>query len=70
MSPQQRKWLDLIRSASSGSGMYTGERVDVIPPKHLRTFERNGWIAWRMPHNPSHKERVVITARGIEALAN
>lgn len=70
MTPKQRKWLDLIRLASSGGGMYRGERADTIPPRHLNTFDRNGWIVWARPHNPSHVERVVITDAGMAVLKN
>lgn len=69
MTPQQRKWLELIRMASDGRGMYAGERIDVIPPKHLRAFERSGWVDIVIPHNPVHKERVAITDAGRAALA-
>jgi hypothetical protein len=68
MTPKIRKWLELVSLSSKGSG-YPGTPVDVMPPKIVREIERNGWADLFIPHNPSHKERLVITQAGRDALA-
>lgn len=70
LSAKHRKWLDLIKVSSGGmSSRYPGIHVDKIPPKAMRLFERLGYVEIFIPHNPVHKDRVIITYRGEEALA-
>ncbi len=68
MTPKQRKWLELVDMASRGSGMYAGERVDVLPPKVARWMEEAGYVYRVVPHNPVHKERLAVTEAGRAAL--
>ncbi len=69
LTPKQRKWLELIRTATDGSGgIYSGERADLVPNKIVSFFDRSGFVDWNMPHNPAHKERLTITSRGRDAL--
>lgn len=63
MTEQQRKWLDLVRMSKDG------QREDLIPPKVARWMERSGYVDRRIPTNPSHYERFVITSAGIAALS-
>ena len=69
LTTQDRKWLDLIRMASTRSRGSLGERDDLLPPKVLRRLERAGFVDRITPHNPVHKDRIVITEAGREALA-
>jgi hypothetical protein len=63
-----RKWLELIALASKGSGMYAGERADLIPPSVALRLQRDGFVYLNIPHNPVHKERLTITSDGLRAL--
>ena len=69
LTTQDRKWLDLIRLASTASRGYAGEREDVVPLNVRRRLEQAGFVDRVIPLNPAHKERLVINGAGREALA-
>ena len=50
-----------------GGGKYPGMHYDLAPMQCNR-LRRMGYVAMYMPENPSHKERVTITAAGRAAL--
>lgn len=69
LTAKERKWLDLISTATAhGSGLYDGERADLVPAKIARKFESSGWVERVYPHNRVHKDRFVITSKGLDAL--
>lgn len=62
------KALQLIELCSDSPSGYPGLQVDMISSKFRRRFERNDWVSLFTPHNPVHKERLVITPAGRAAL--
>lgn len=68
LSTKHRKWLDNIRAASNGTGMYPGLTQDMVPGKAANVLYRAGYIEPFIPHNFMHKERWQITDLGREAL--
>ena len=55
------------RSTDRRVGMYRGEYWEAAKRQHSR-LEALGLIQQEMPHNPSHKPRVVITELGRSVL--
>ena len=70
LTAKQHKWLDQIASSSRAkSSMYAGLRADLVPDKMLRFFQGAGYVDVVVPHNLAHKDRIVITHLGLEALS-
>ena len=63
------KWLESIRSASDGGGMYPGTPCDLVPDGPARRLYSMGLIQTFIPHNSIHKERWEISNEGRAALA-
>ena len=63
-----KKLLSALRNASYDVGQYPGCHWDDAPKK-FRKLEEMGLVRLWMPHNPSHKDRAVITPAGKAALA-
>ena len=71
LTAKQEKWLRFIAGASKigDRALYAGAHADFIPAKVRRALQDARLIESEFPHNPVHKERVVITDIGREALA-
>ena len=70
MRRKDARWLDHIKVASSpGSGMYIGMQSDMVPAAAADRLSKLGYVVTNFPHNSAHKERLVITDAGREALS-
>lgn len=70
LSPKLIKRLEWIRDRTdSYAGMYPGDYLDAATKQHSQLI-RHGLIEIFEPHNPAHKERVVVTGAGRSMLAS
>jgi hypothetical protein len=61
------KWLREI--GARRGGMYPGQRYDLIPDSVRLRLERQRLVEVYVPHNPAHKDRLVLTYAGESFLA-
>lgn len=67
LSPKDAYLLEAA-AYEAGGGLYPGERWEQAP-KRFGSLYKRGLVDTYIPHNPSHKERAVITEAGRKALA-
>ena len=69
MKAKDRKWLQRIADATtSHASMYRGERYDFVPEAPRMRLLADAFIQYESPHNPVHKDRLVVTNAGLAEL--